>query len=123
MNKSFFRRKKKESPKTETSYIVLDLENEETLKENKSKKYLEAFIKPRVLKKRQSVYISQDVHEFISKIVGKLGVRNMTVGVFIDTVMAQHISDHADELRAIYYKEEGDIFKNIVKNGDDDGNV
>lgn len=89
-------------------------------KKKKNSEYIDAFLKPRVLKQRQSVYISQDVHEFIAKIVKKLGVRNMTVGVFIDTVMTQHIKEHMDELRAIYYREEGDIFKNIVNNNDDD---
>ena len=44
----------------------------------------------------------------------------MTVGIFIDTVMIQHIKDHADELRSIYYREEGDIFKNIVNNNEDE---
>ncbi|MDH6313050.1 hypothetical protein M2137_001837 [Parabacteroides sp. PFB2-10] len=91
-----------------------------TYKKKKNGEYIDAFLKPRVLKQRQSVYISQDVHEFISKIVNKLGIRNMTVGVFIDTVMTQHISDHADELRAIYYREEKDIFRNIVKNNEDE---
>ena len=91
-----------------------------TYKKRKNSEYLDAFLKPRVLRQRQSVYISQDIHEFISKIVKKLGVRNMTVGVFIDTVMAQHIKDHKEELRAIYYREEGDIFKNIVNNNDDE---
>jgi hypothetical protein len=91
-----------------------------TYKKKKNGEYLDAFLKPRVLKQRQSVYISQDVHEFISKIVSKLGVRNLTVGVFIDTVMSQHIKDHKDELSAIYYREEGDIFKNIVNNNEDE---
>lgn len=89
-------------------------------KKKKNSEYLDAFLKPRVLKQRQSVYISQDVHEFIAKIVKKLGVKNMTVGIFIDTVMTQHIKDHAEELRAIYYREEGDIFKNIIKDNEDD---
>ncbi|MDR1582105.1 MAG: DUF3408 domain-containing protein [Prevotellaceae bacterium] len=89
-------------------------------RKKKNSEYLDAFLKPRVLKQRQSVYISQDVHEFISKIVNKLGIRNMTVGVFIDTVMMQHIKDHSDELRAIYYREEGDIFKNLVNNNEDE---
>ena len=89
-----------------------------TYKKKKNSEYLDAFMKPKVLKQRQSVYIGQDVHEFISKVVKKLGVRNLTVGVFIDTVMSEHIRDHADELRAIYYKEEGDIFKNIVNNNE-----
>lgn len=91
-----------------------------TYKKKKNSVYLDAFLKPRVLKQRQSVYISQDVHEFISKIVKKLGVRNMTVGVFIDTVMMQHIKEHSEELRAIYYREEGDIFKNIINNNEDE---
>lgn len=92
-------------------------------KKKKHSEYLDSFLKPRVLKQRQSVYISQDIHEFISKIVNKLGVRNMTVGVFIDTVMMQHIKEHTEELRAIYYREERDIFRNIVKNNEDDGDL
>lgn len=97
-----------------------DIVPKRTYKKKKNSEYLDAFLKPRVLKQRQSVYISQDVHEFISKVVNKLGVRNMTVGIFIDTVMIQHIKDHADELRSIYYREEGDIFKNIVNNNEDE---
>jgi len=97
-----------------------DIVPKRSYKKKKNSEYLDAFLKPRVLKQRQSVYISQDVHEFISKVVNKLGVRNMTVGIFIDTVMIQHIKDHADELRSIYYREEGDIFKNIVNNNEDE---
>ena len=89
-----------------------------TYKKKKNGEYLDAFLKPKILKQRQCVYISQDVHEFIAKVVNKLNVRNLTVGVFIDTVMAQHIKDHIDELKDIYYREEGDIFKNIVNNDD-----
>lgn len=89
-------------------------------KKKKNSEYIDAFLKPRVLKQRQSVYISLDVHEFITQIVKKLGIRNMTVGVFIDTVMTQHIKDHADDLRAIYYREEADIFRNIINNNEDE---
>lgn len=90
-----------------------------TYKKKKNSEYLDAFMKPKVLKQRQCVYIGQDVHEFISKIVKKLNVRNLTVGVFIDTVMTEHINDHADELRAIYYQEEKDIFKIINNNNNE----
>lgn len=120
MKRNFFRRKMREPKEAKTSCIVLDLENEETVVESKYSKYLEAFIKPRVLKKRQSVYISQDVHELVSKIVGKLGIRNMTVGVFIDTVLMQHIKEHKEELMSIYYKKENDIFENILGDNADD---
>ncbi|WP_291528633.1 DUF3408 domain-containing protein [Bacteroides sp. UBA939] len=122
---------KKEKPETSVSETeepekVVFEEKDSTPKRSYKKKrnseYIDAFLKPRVLKQRQSVYISQDVHDFIAKIVKKLGVRNMTVGVFIDTVMTQHITEHADELRAIYYREEADIFKNILNNSEDDGN-
>ena len=112
---------KSEEPEEETEEREeKDPAPKRTYKKKKNSEYIDAFLKPRVLKQRQSVYISQDVHEFIAKIVKKLGVRNMTVGVFIDTVMTQHIKEHMDELRAIYYREEGDIFKNIVNNSDDD---
>lgn len=112
---------KSEEPEEETEEREeKDPAPKRTYKKKKNSEYIDAFLKPRVLKQRQSVYISQDVHEFIAKIVKKLGVRNMTVGVFIDTVMTQHIKEHMDELRAIYYREEGDIFKNIVNNNDDD---
>ncbi len=112
---------KSEEPEEETEEREeKDPAPKRTYKKKKNSEYIDAFLKPRVLKQRQSVYISQDVHEFIAKIVKKLGVRNMTVGVFIDTVMTQHIKEHMDELRTIYYREEGDIFKNIVNNNDDD---
>jgi Protein of unknown function (DUF3408). len=105
---------KEDTEETEEKEVV----QKRIYKKKKNGEYIDAFLKPRVLKQRQSVYISQDVHEFILKIVNKLNVRNLTVGVFIDTVMAQHIKDHTDELKAIYYREEGDIFKNIVNNDD-----
>jgi hypothetical protein len=112
---------KEEEPEEETEEREeKEVTPKRTYKKKKNSEYLDAFLKPRVLKQRQSVYISQDVHEFIAKIVKKLGVRNMTVGVFIDTVMTQHIKEHMDELRAIYYREEGDIFKNIINNNEDE---
>lgn len=126
MKKNFFARKSKQvqtgkiQEKQETTSLILDLSEEETSKEDKMREYLEAFIKPKVLKQRKSVYISQDVHEFISKIVNKMGLRDLTVGVFIDTVLSEHIKEHADELKAIYYKEEKDIFKNVVNDTDYD---
>lgn len=119
MKRKFFTCKKKESKNIEPSCVVLDLSNEEAPKVNKNKAYLDAFLKPRVLKQRQSVYISQETHDFSSKIVGKLGIKNITVGVFIDTIVMQHIKEHQEELMSIYYKEEGDIFKNIIDNEDD----
>ena len=90
-----------------------------TYKKKKNREYLDVFLKPRVLKQRQCVYVGQDVHEFISKIINKLNVKNLTVGVFIDTVMTEHIKDRTDDLRAIYYKEEKDIFK-IIDNYDNE---
>ncbi len=122
------KKEKQDTPVSETEEpekVILEEKDptpKRSYKKKKNSEYIDAFLKPRVLKQRQSVYISQDVHDFIAKIVKKLGVRNMTVGVFIDTVMTQHITEHADELRAIYYREEADIFKNILNNSDDDGN-
>lgn len=129
MKRNFFTRKEKKVQKNkisedqEAKSLILDLSEEETSKSDKQAQYMDAFIKPRVLKERKSVYISQDVHEFISKIVNKIAVRDLTVGIFIDTVLLEHIKEHADELKAIYYREEDDIFKNIVKETDNDGNI
>jgi len=121
MKRIFFTRKGRKDQKAKS--LILDLSEEETSKNDKMAEYMEVFIKPRVLKERKSVYISQDVHEFISKIVNKIAVRDLTVGIFIDTVLAEHIKEHHDELKAIYYREEDDIFKNIVKETDNDGNM
>ena len=124
MRKKFFARRKKEIiQQPESTNPVLDLSEEEASKDDKQAEYLKAFIKPRVLKERKSVYISQDVHEFISKIVNKIAIRDLTVGIFIDTVLTEHIREHADELKTIYYREESDIFENIVRGTDNDGNI
>ena len=103
----------KEEPKEK------EVVSKRSYKKKKNREYLDVFLKPRVLKQRQCVYVGQDVHEFISKIINKLNVKNLTVGVFIDTVMTEHIKDHTDDLRAIYYKEEKDIFK-IIDNNDNE---
>ncbi len=118
MKQIFFKRRKEQVQNVETPDAVSDLSNETMSIGNKVKAYLEDFLQPRVLKQRQSVYISQDIHEFVTNIVRKLGDKNITAGVFIDTVMAKHIKEYAEELRAIYYRKEADIFKNM-----DDGNL
>jgi hypothetical protein len=118
MKRIFLNKSKKQVQQVETPCVASDSSNETMSIEDKVKTYLNSFLQPRVLKQRQSVYISQDVHEFVTGIVKKLGDKNITVGVFIDTVMAKHIKEYAEELRAIYYKKEADIFKNI-----DNGNL
>jgi hypothetical protein len=121
MKKSIFKKwRKKESENVATSRVVLDLSKEEESQKKKQRKYLEAFVQPRVLKQRQSVYISEEIQQFSSRIVKKLAIKNLTVGVFIDTIVTQHIREHKDELTSIYYKEENDIFENIL-NTDNNG--
>ncbi len=69
------------------------------------------FLQPRELRIRQCVYISRPVHETIAGIVKRIGERGLTVGVYIDTILQQHLQEHKDEINALYCKPTEKIIK------------
>ena len=73
--------------------------------------YESRFLQPRELKIRQCVYISRNVHETIADIVKRIGERGLTVGVYIDTILQQHLQENKDEINALYCKPTDKIIK------------
>lgn len=73
--------------------------------------YESKFLQPRELKIRQCVYISRSVHETIADIVKRIGERGLTVGVYIDTILQQHLQENKEEINALYCKPTDKIIK------------
>jgi hypothetical protein len=73
--------------------------------------YANRFLKRRELKKRQCVYIGCDTHAVISRLVRSLvsAGNDMTVGSYIDTVLAEHLSRYKAEINELYRQQEGDL--------------
>jgi hypothetical protein len=108
----------KEEPIVEEETTTEELEDNTVQKSSKpvSKRkqgeiYEGKFLQPRELKIRQCVYISRNVHETIADIVKRIGERGLTVGVYIDTILQQHLQEHKDEINALYCKPTDKIIK------------
>lgn len=64
--------------------------------------YETVFLQRNELKARQSVYISKEIHEKVSRIVNVLGGKDLSVGGYIDNVLSQHFETYMDEINALY---------------------
>ena len=62
--------------------------------------YDEVFLKNRDLKARQPVYISQEIHQEIKKVVHLLALSNqeISVGGYINNVLADHLEQHKEDI-------------------------
>lgn len=86
-------------------------ENRETCKgKNRGlSEYGEKFLKRNELKTRQCVYISQQIHTVISRLVHVIADKDITVGGYIDTVLAEHLKRHKDEINELYRQKREDL--------------
>lgn len=64
--------------------------------------YTATFLKRNEIKTRQCVYISREIHNQISRIVNVISDKEITVGGYIDTVLACHLEQHKDEIKELY---------------------
>lgn len=73
--------------------------------------YKETFLKRNEMKTRQCVYISYDVHALIAKLVRALvsAGNDISVGGYIDTVLAEHLQANKDEINEMYRQQQGDL--------------
>lgn len=96
-----------EEPQT----TVRTKENRETGKGKKRglSEYGEKFLKRNELKTRQCVYISQQIHAVISRLVHVIADKDITVGGYIDTVLAEHLERHKDEINELYRQKREDL--------------
>lgn len=86
-------------------------ENRETGKGKKRglSEYGEKFLKRNELKTRQCVYISGQIHAVISRLVHVIADRDITVGGYIDTVLAEHLERHKEEINELYRQKREDL--------------
>ncbi len=54
---------------------------------------------------RRGAYIDFEYHKKISTLVGVVGKRNLTVGSFIDTVLAKHFEQYGEEIKTLCSKQ------------------
>lgn len=96
-----------EEPQT----TVRTKENRETGKGKKRglSEYGEKFLKRNELKTWQCVYISQQIHTVISRLVHVIADKDITVGGYIDTVLAEHLERHKDEINELYRQKREDL--------------
>ena len=71
--------------------------------------YTATFLKRNEIKTRQCVYISREIHNQISRIVNVISDKEITVGGYIDTVLACHLEQHKDEIKELYKKQLGNL--------------
>lgn len=86
-------------------------ENRETGKGKKRglSEYGEKFLKRNELKTRQCVYISGQIHAVISRLVHVIADKDITVGGYIDTVLAEHLERHKEEINELYRQKREDL--------------
>jgi len=72
--------------------------------------YETVFLQRTELKARQSVYISKEIHEKVSKIVSVLGGKELSVGGYIDNVLSQHFETYMNEINELYEKKYAKLF-------------
>lgn len=77
----------------------------EELSEAKAADYWGRYLKRNEIKTRQCVYISREIHNQISRIVNIISDKEITVGGYIDTVLACHLEQHKDEIKELYKKQ------------------
>ncbi len=71
--------------------------------------YGEKFLKRNELKTRQCVYISGQIHAVISRLVHVIADKDITVGGYIDTVLAEHLERHKEEINELYRQKKEDL--------------
>ena len=71
--------------------------------------YGEKFLKRNELKTRQCVYISGQIHAVISRLVHVIADKDITVGGYIDKVLAEHLERHKEEINELYRQKREDL--------------
>lgn len=72
--------------------------------------YSNLFLHPRPCENRQGVYIDRELHAKISVIIGIIGKRNLTVGNYIDNVLAHHFEQFGEDIKRFCSKRYTKLF-------------
>lgn len=86
-----------------------EVQKEIPRRKKQSADYGSAFLQRNEIKTRQCVYISREMHNKVSKIVNVIADKEISVGGYIDTVLAQHFIQHREEINELYKKQREDL--------------
>lgn len=94
----FFNRSKSQSNNSPTEAIPV-LSPEQS--------YIGSFLKHKEFKSRQCVYIGQDVHASIARLVHVLALtgNKISLGGYIDNILAEHLDSHKEVIENMYRKQ------------------
>lgn len=67
-----------------------------------AKKYQERFLSNNRLADNKRVYISADMHSFLTKIVAAVGKDKTSVGNYVTEIVREHLERNRDSINAIY---------------------
>ncbi len=73
--------------------------------------YEAAFLCRNEIRQRQSVYISQAVHQTVMLIVKQIASNDVSVGGYIDNVLKHHLEKYKDEINALYKQDRTDLIE------------
>lgn len=76
--------------------------------------YKSAFLKKYEADSRKNVYISGELHKTVSDIAAAVKIidgKNITVGGYIDNVLAEHFERHREEINSLYRIGKNDLVK------------
>ena len=71
--------------------------------------YIGLYLGRNEIKTRQCVYISGQIHAVISRLVHVIADKDITVGGYIDTVLAEHLERHKEEINELYRQKREDL--------------
>lgn len=99
--------------KTEESGMVPDNTDSKSKSRRRKGNYDEVYLKKKELKTRQPVYISQEVHQDITRLVHLLALmdKGISVGGYIDNVLAEHLKQHKEEIADLYRQQLDDFIQ------------
>lgn len=92
-----------EEPVQETATVSVKREPSKR-KRGQVDTYDDVFLKRKELKTRQSVYISQEIHVSIARLVHVLALagKEISVGGYIDNVLAEHMESHKEVIADLF---------------------
>lgn len=88
---------------------VAETSKESPRRKKQNEDYGSTYLQRNEIKTRQCVYISREVHNKVSKIVNVIADKEITVGGYIDSVLALHFEQHRDAINEMYKRQREDL--------------
>ncbi|WP_165044699.1 DUF3408 domain-containing protein [Dysgonomonas sp. ZJ709] len=102
---------KEESESNEPVKTKDFVSNKRNKRNNNTGDYEAAFLCRNEIRQRQSVYISQSVHQTVMLIVKQIASNDVSVGGYIDNVLKHHLEKYKDEINALYKQDRTDLIE------------